>query len=47
MFHQSSLFRALPFDNKVVEAVSQLIGERKKYRAFGRGSITFLRPGNR
>jgi maltose alpha-D-glucosyltransferase / alpha-amylase len=25
----------------------RLIGERKKYRAFGRGSITFLHPGNR
>ncbi|MPZ42720.1 MAG: maltose alpha-D-glucosyltransferase [Betaproteobacteria bacterium] len=25
----------------------KLIGERKKHRAFGRGSISFLRPGNR
>jgi maltose alpha-D-glucosyltransferase/alpha-amylase len=25
----------------------RLIGERKKHRAFGRGSITFLQPGNR
>jgi maltose alpha-D-glucosyltransferase/alpha-amylase len=25
----------------------RLIGERKKHRAFGRGSIFFLRPGNR
>lgn len=27
MYHKSSLFRALPFDAKVVEAVGQLIGE--------------------
>jgi ectoine hydroxylase-related dioxygenase (phytanoyl-CoA dioxygenase family) len=27
MAHKSDLFRALPFDNKVVETVSQLIGE--------------------